>query len=338
MLKIWLGRGVSNNIPLIDALKNLSFSVVVSHVLEDWNGNQYAKSFQEPDINGIDYVNWTAETVKANSIDFFIPGRCLGDFHHFPEDMRNKLIIGCSPETSYELDDKALFYKKCKEAGFDFVADFETFNDNDSFANAYGNLLRAGYRDKLCFKPSKAVFAQGFRILTNENPLETIQYGSLHHIRIADLLKAFCDYPKYKMEKMILMPLFNGKEVSVDGSWDGDNYRLVARLKTGSSEQKIITDKEIYKYSLEVAHLFKLKGIFNIQFMYHNNKPMILEVNPRPAGGIGTSLLSGVELISPEVFGIKKHKKSLIRLMPDKSREIISETIYHNKIKKINHK
>lgn len=338
MPTVWLGRGVSNNIRLIESLKKISFSVVVSHVLEDWCGNQYAQSFKEPDINGIDYINWAAKVIKEKDIDFFIPGRCLGDFVHFPKELHHKLILGCSPETSFELDNKALFYKKCKNAGFDFVADFETFNDSESFSNAYGKLLKKGNKETFCFKPAKAVFAQGFRILTNDNPLETIQYGSLYRIRISDFLRAFSDYPDYKMEEMILMPLFNGKEISVDGSFDGEDYRMVARLKAGSSEQKIIIDKEIYDSSLKIAKLFKLKGIFNIQFMYHNNKPMILEVNPRPAGGIGTSLLSDVELITPEIFGIKNHKKSLISLTPDKSKEIISETVFYNKINKINYK
>lgn len=337
MPTVWLGRGVSNNVALIEALKKISFSVVVSHISNEWAGSQYAKSFQEPDIKGIDYVNWTANIMKEEGFDYFIPGRCLGDFSHFPEELKDKLIMGCSPETSDELDNKALFYKKCKDAGFDFVADFQVFNDSVSFANAYGLLLKNNH-ERFCFKPSKAVFAQGFRILTNNNPLETIQYGSLHYLRISDFLKAFTDYPDYKMEDMILMPLFNGKEISVDGSFDGENYRMVARLKNGSSGQKIILDNDIYDSALKVAKLFNLKGIFNIQFMYHNEKAMLLEVNPRPAGGIATSLLSDVELITPEIFGIKNHKKSLIRLVPDKSKEIMSETVYYEKINKINYK
>jgi len=337
MATVWLGRGVSNNIALIEALKGLSFSVVVSHVAEEWSGNQYAKSFQEPDIQGIDYVKWTVEMMEKEKFDYFIPGRCLGDFSHFPESLKHKLIMGCSPEICDELDDKALFYKKCQEAGFPFVADFEVFTDGESFSKAYGKLLSKKH-EKFCFKPVKGVFAQGFRILTNNNPLDTIQNGSLYHIRLKDFLAAFNDYPDYKMEPTILMPAFNGKELSVDGSFDGENYRMVARIKNGTSGQTILTDKTIYDAALDVATLFKLKGIFNIQFMYYNDELMILEVNPRPAGGIATSLLSEVDLICPEIFGIHSTKVNKKNLVPDIERVIVSETKYYEKIAKINYK
>lgn len=337
MATVWLGRGVSNNIALIEAIKKLSLSVVVSHFVHEWSGNQYAQSFIEPDIDGDDYVKWTAEILENKNFDYFMPGRCLGNFSQFPKHLKNKLIIGCSPENINDLDDKGIFYQKCKDNGIDFVADFSLFNDINSFTDAYAMLKNKGH-EKICFKPSKGVFAQGFRILTDENPLHTIQYGSLYHIRVKDFLNSFNDYPEYKMNDMILMPAFNGKEVSVDGSFDGEVYRMVARLKNGSTGQKIIIDKDIYDSALKIAKLFNLTGIFNIQFMYHNNKAMILEVNPRPAGGIATSLLSEVEIINKFLFGMKNHKKSLFHLIPEISKEIVSESKYFVKIPKVNYK
>lgn len=336
MAVVWLGRGVSNNIALIEALKALSFSVVVSHIAEEWAGNQYAKSFQEPDLDGIDYVEWTADVMENEGFDYFIPGRCLGDFNHFPESLKQKLVMGCSPETCDDLDDKALFYKKCQEAGFPFVADFEVFTDKESFSNAHSKLSLK--HEKLCFKPVKGVFAQGFRILSENNPLDTIQNGSLYHLRLKDFLAAFDDYPDYEMQPTILMPAFNGKELSVDGSFDGADYRMVARIKNGASGQTILTDKKIYDAATDVAKLFKLKGIFNIQFMYYNDRLMILEVNPRPAGGIATSLFSDVDLICPGIFGIDSANRNKKNLVPQKERVIVSETKYYEKIAKINYK
>lgn len=326
--KIWLGRGISNNISLIQHLRSLEFTVFVSHILPEWSGKQYAISFQEPDLHGNDYIDWTYKTLKEENFDFFMPGRCLGDFQHFPAGLSNRLVLGCSPERINELDDKALFYKKCQSAGFDFVADFHVFNDRDSFLNSFNKL--STNHNRICFKPSKGIFGQGFRVITDSNPLEIIEKGSSLHIRKKDILQAFDDYPEYIMKDMVMMPMFNGREISVDGSFDGLNYRLVARLKNNSGGQLIILDEQVYENSLKVANLFGLKGIFNIQFMLHDGIPMLLEVNPRPAGGIGMSLFSDVQIINNGVFGNNISGEDVL-LKPKREDNIATEKIYYIK-------
>ncbi len=329
MSTVWLGRGVSNNVAFIDALQQQNCSVVVSHHLNQWAGQEYAASFNEPDCSGEEYVQWCAEMVKTYGFDYFMPGRCLGDFSQFPSSMTHQLIMGCAPETINDLDDKAIFYQKCQNAGFDFASDFALFNNLDTFRQAC-ELLRSKGHDQLCFKPSKGVFGQGFRVLTDKNPLESIVRGSSLALRTIDFERWLGESIE-NMDHMILMPLFNGKEVSVDGSFDGSHYRMVARRKNGAGAgQSILTDSSIYERAEKVARLFGLRGVFNIQFMHHNEQPMILEVNPRAAGGIGISLLSDVNIVSPEIFTAGNGTFEGV-ITPTREQEIVCESRYYER-------
>lgn len=329
MATVWLGRGVSNNVAFIDALQQQNCSVVVSHHLEQWAGQEYAASFQEPDCGGEEYVQWCADMVTTYGFDYFMPGRCLGDFSTFPSSMTHQLIMGCAPETINDLDDKAIFYQKCQEAGFDFASDFALFNNLETFQNGC-NVLRAKGHDKLCFKPSKGVFGQGFRVLTDKNPLESIVRGSSLALRTVDF-ERWLSESAVNMDEMILMPLFNGKEVSVDGSFDGTHYRMVARRKNGAGAgQTILTTTSIYGKAEQVARLFGLRGVFNIQFMHHNEQLMVLEVNPRAAGGIGISLLSDVDLVVPDIFTAEKGPAHGV-IRPSRQYEIVCESRYYEK-------
>lgn len=326
MSTVWLGRGVSNNVAFIDALQKQNCSVVVSHHLQKWAGQEYAASFREPDCNGEEYVQWCVDMVKTYGFDYFMPGRCLGAFSNFPQSMIHQLVMGCAPEAANDLDDKAIFYQKCHEAGLCFVSDFATFTNLESFRAAY-NVLRGKGHERLCFKPSKGVFGQGFRILSENNPLDSIVRGSSLSLRTSDFERWLGESPN-DMDEMILMPLFNGKEVSVDGSFDGTHYRMVARRKNGASAgQTILTESSIYESAEAIARLFGLRGVFNIQFMYHNQQAMILEVNPRAAGGIGIGLLADIQIIVPEIFTAGTQSAHGV-IVPRTEQNIVCESRY----------
>lgn len=328
MSTVWLGRGVSNNVAFIDALQKQGCSVVLSHHVEQWAGQEYAASFREPDCSGDEYVNWCAEMVSTYGFDYFMPGRCLGDFSNFPAHMTSKLIMGCAPETINDLDDKAIFYQKCRDAEFDFAADFAVFTNAPSFQSGVA-MLRAKGHERLCFKPSKGVFGQGFRMLTTKNPLESIVRGSSLALRESDF-ERWLEESDQDMDEMIVMPLFNGKEISVDGSFDGLNYRMVARQKNGSAGQTIVTTPAIYETAEKIARLFELRGVFNIQLMHHNDRPMVLEVNPRAAGGIGVSLLSGIDVVVPGVFTAGRAVAQGV-ITPTEERDIVCESRYYER-------
>lgn len=328
MKTVWLGRGVSNNVELIELLRGVGLFVAVSHHVDTWAGQQHAdRSFQEPDVSGDEYVQWTAQMLRENNFDAFIPGRCLGDFERFPLDVMPKLLTGCSPQTINTLDDKALFYQLCQKAQLKSVADFEVFSTVEQFKKGYETLKSLGH-ETLCFKPVKGVYARGFRILTNRNPLDVIEHHGPYNIQPKDFVRWLEENPDYTLEPMVLMPLFNGKEYSVDGSFDGEHYRFVARQKNGTAGQVIETNPVLYDTALEIAKLFGLRGIFNIQLMDHHGSPMVLEVNPRPAGGMGASRLSDVAIVVPEIFNSIPVPSDVSMIVPQHRQEIISESHY----------
>lgn len=303
MKKILLTRGVSNNMWLIESLIREGFSVILSHDLEDWKAKSLTKeTISEPrNLSNEDYLIWLNNIISFHEdIEYIIPGNHLSAFsecYTYPE-ISNRLILGSDPGTIYSLDNKSDFYLQCLNNKLPCSTVFETYNDYNSFLRAKNKLISLGYSD-LCIKPSVGIFASGFHYFTNEDPLKRMTSGS-------DFALTYNEYEYalknsiFSLPEMIIMPKYNGKEISVDGTYNEilKTYAMCARMKIPGVGQKILVDSKIYDLSLEVVKLFKLKGIFNIQFMIHNDEYKILEVNARASGGIYYSEESGVDLIA----------------------------------------
>lgn len=309
MKKILLTRGVSNNVWLIKSLLKKGFAVVLSHDLEDWKAKSLTKeTINEPrNLSDKDYLLWLNNIISFhNEIDYIIPGNHLSAFsfcHMYPEIIK-KLILGSDIETIYSLDNKNKFYQKCLDNKLSCATSFETYTDYETFVKAKNSLIKAGYSD-LCIKPSIGIFASGFHYFTNEDPLKRMTQGSSFSITYEEYESALRT-SDFSLPEMILMPKYNGREISVDGTYNEklEQYAMCARMKIPGVGQKILSDCKIYNLSLEIAKMFKLRGIFNIQFMLNNNEYKILEVNARASGGIFYSGESRVDLIS-NLFGEK---------------------------------
>lgn len=302
---VWLGRGVSNNLGLIEALRRHGVRVIGSHWLTGWAGARYLdETFQEPDLGGYGYRRWFEDVLRQRQdIDLAMPGRQLGAFAQASPDLLPRLLLGSVPAKLPCIDDKIQAYAWARAQGLEGAPDTAAFHDLETFDVGVRELRARGHQ-RLCCKPSVGIFGQGFRVLHDDRSLLDLV---LHASPNALPMTVFRDglAASGSIAPMVLMPAFNGPEVSLDGGWDGQGYRLVARQKHAAG-QKVLVDPVLERMGLAIAHAFELRGLFNIQVMQHDGRWWLLEINPRAAGGLEVASVTPVDVVGAALhpFGL----------------------------------
>jgi hypothetical protein len=97
----------------------------------------------------------------------------------------------------------------------------------------------------------------------------------------------------------MVMRYLEGNERSVDCLADhGKLLRHVIRRKSGlpGGAQILEEHTEISAMAKRLTSLFRLNGLYNIQFRESGGIPYLLEINPRMSGGIHYTTPSGLNL------------------------------------------
>ena len=97
--------------------------------------------------------------------------------------------------------------------------------------------------------------------------------------------------------------MLTGLECSVDMFCEhGSVKQAVVRYKQHDDNQRLTLSDPARDLAVKVAVLFACDGLVNMQARYSAEGELsILEVNPRPSGGIGYTLHSGINLIATAV-------------------------------------
>lgn len=213
-----------------------------------------------------------------------------------------RLLTGaCDEPTLAMIDDKFAFTTECKKQGI-AVADGVLINNFDELCRAI-----ADYKNvQLCIKPTVGIFAEGFWILDNNAPTDdTSAIDPFYHLyhtepkRIAtqSFLNAYQNSPLAHTTPMILMPYLAGVEHSIDVVCDGGEILgAITRHKVGSV-QHIGYDKAVMAVVEPLIAHFNCDGIVSVQTKADDKGVhRVLEINPRPSGGIGYTVHSGLDL------------------------------------------
>ena len=121
-----------------------------------------------------------------------------------------------------------------------------------------------------------------------------------YRIDLHDARRRFASRSDFR--PMIAMPWLAGEEWSVDcfRAADGSRFSGIARQKAGD-EQRITVGTGLIPMAEGLARRFGIHGLFNCQFRYHRGTPFVLEINPRPAGGIGGTTFTGNNLVEATI-------------------------------------
>lgn len=262
-----------------------------------------------------EYVAWCLAFCAANAVDVFIPGRMresIADRRADFEAAGVKLIVAGDGDTLRLLEDKGRFLAAVPEGVA--VHRFYRVRNWAEFAGACARIEQEGL--PVCFKPAVSTFGLGFYILDETmTPLRRLLRSEAHRITKAELksiLTASDSFPE-----LLVMEYLDGSEFSVDVlAHAGGVLSMVCRRKpingrvrlTGTSRtirveeglsQSLAREPAIEEMVRRLARHFHLGGLFNVQFRSRAERPerpCLLEINGRMAGGMPYIRLTGLNL------------------------------------------
>lgn len=302
---IWFTQAHSCQRDLILAVKNSPrlqhIHVIASHgnLRPEITGNADI-ALQEP--AKAERLDWLLEKAQALNVKLVVAGHFgqtyLAAKERFAE-AGIRLMAGCTNITSLaHMHDKAVFTDICQQHGIAVVPATKV-STADEMQAAYDDWASRG---KVCAKPVHGVFAAGFwRLDPNCSPFESFansQNFKAHAQTFIDSYRQLENPPEY-----LVMPFLPGSECSVDMFCDnGTLVQAVARYKHAGDYQTLHLQDPAIELARKVAQLFECDGLVNMQARYADDGQLyILEVNPRPSGGIGNTLHSGLNMIETAV-------------------------------------
>ncbi len=245
------------------------------------------------------------ENAQKNNVKVLLTGRNSIDYEAQRAQFEAagiRLLTGATSVLALEtIDDKFAFMKKCQ--AYDIpVAKAWRFNNTAELTA----LLNKHSNEPLCVKPVTGIFAQGFWRLDSERPVDE-QYDSFEHlyfteekkINTAQFIEAYDNSQMIKERPipMLLMPYLSGREYSIDVVCEyGEVLAAITRYKTGKI-QHIGYDESVMAVVIPLIKAFGCDGIVSVQTKQDDDgQHCVLEINSRPAGGIGYTTYSGVDL------------------------------------------
>lgn len=235
------------------------------------------------------------ETIRRHAVTVLHAGRRGRWFESHRtrlEALGVRLSTGACREESFALaDNKLLFADRMREAGLPAVPALLMERAED-LREALRSSPFGGAR--LCVKPVQGVYGQGFRILDDSVSLRDVLSDAVgRRVPSAWYLRLLEESPG----PLLLMPYCEGDEYSVDMLVRrGRTLCSVQRRKHGAC-QSLERPGAATEMACECARLLECDGLVNIQLIEaEKGRPLLLEANLRPSGGIGYGLCAGCNL------------------------------------------
>ncbi|WP_312073134.1 ATP-grasp domain-containing protein [Atlantibacter sp.] len=309
--KIWLMEGLSSQRDLILGIrafarsKQTDVTVIASH------RNDRHEILSEADIALIepqeddDRLAFILSTVQKLGIKAIHTGRHAAWFEANRAAITAcgvTLTTGSLHPAMFELaDDKVEFAHAMEKAGLPVVPSLRV----DSVDALRSLISRSPFSSKsLCVKPVKGIYGMGFWRFDES-------VSSMAHFTNPDSRKVNARFYLSALEQagdfepLVLMPWLPGPEYSVDMLVeDGAVLAAVGRRKEGSL-QYLENHGDAFNLAKACARIMKADGLVNVQTRHNaSGKPLLLEINMRPSGGIGYTRYSGVNL--PGLFAFRQ--------------------------------
>lgn len=315
-LHVWLNRTYATNFHFVAMIKDnpdgVDVQVIATHV--DAASPVLAaadKALVEPEgLTDADYVEWALNFAAHHEVEVFWPTayrEAIAAAKPRFEQAGVKVVIS-SLDAFEVFEDKGATYALAQELGVS-VPEHAVVTNVVEFNAAYTRLKDAGHA-RVCFKPVRGVGGEGFRIisdtprsegvpalarttfedlLTPERHGVTIEYGEA--LRLMFTLGEF--------PALMVMPVLPGGEVSVDMLTNkGEVLSAIPRFKRSTGRAIELKDApELVAEAALLARATGLSYLSNVQFRFdEHGRHYLLEVNPRPSGGLFQSCLAGGNL------------------------------------------
>jgi hypothetical protein len=301
-ITVWLNKNLSSAFNIIESLRaaqqHETLRILCSHTNPDFPAFRISDAFEvEPrGPSEATYLDYCTEIIRRHGVNVFIPGKMtrsiVRERRRFDE-LGVTLIHAADADTLKLLENKARFYRAIPD-GLAAVPDYRVVTSLAEFEEAVSWLRSRNHT--VCFKPAVSMFGLGFRVVTERGTaLDRLLNGDPVKIGLPELRMFLGQQPSFR--DVLVMQYLPGPERSVDClAHGGELVCCVIRRKPCGAEggQLLEENPAIEETVRRLTRHFRLNGVFNIQFRDDAGTPYLLEINPRPSGGLHYSCLSGV--------------------------------------------
>ncbi|MFF9163709.1 ATP-grasp domain-containing protein [Streptomyces longwoodensis] len=298
-VRVWLNRTYAENVFFMDQLRrNPSDRAVEIHATHGDPDSPVLAAADTADLEpeGLSpaaYVEYALDQCRRRSIDVFVPRLHQAAIvaHRADFAAAGTALLAPPPEAVALFEDKVVAYEAVQAIGVP-VPPWWRVRTADELVAAVEELEGAGH--KACFKPASGAGGVGFRVVTR-TPF------SLTHLTgfpgpyvpldlVVEALRS-ADEPV----NWIVMPRLEQPEVSVDCLTGRDNVLRMAIGRTKNGRRRGFTLHEQWlEPARRIAEGFGLHHLSNVQFRMFGDRPVLMDVNTRPAGGLHQLALCGV--------------------------------------------
>ncbi|WP_458246560.1 ATP-grasp domain-containing protein [Streptomyces sp. MAI_2237] len=298
-VRVWLNRTYAENVFFMDQLRrNPSDRAVEIHATHgDADSPVLAAADTaelEPEgLSSAAYVEYALAQCRRRGIDVFVPRLEQSAIvaHRADFEAVGTALLAPPPEAVAVFEDKVIAYEAVQAIGVP-VPPWWRVRGVDELVAAVEELEAAGH--KACFKPASGAGGVGFRVITRA-PFSMAQLTGFPSPYVPFDLVVSALKDSDEPVDWLVMPRLEQPEVSVDCLTGPDNRVRLAIGRTKNGRRRGFTLNEQWlEPARRIAEGFGLHYLSNIQFRMFGDRPVLMDVNTRPAGGLHQLSLCGV--------------------------------------------
>ncbi|GAA2761539.1 ATP-grasp domain-containing protein [Streptomyces paradoxus] len=298
-VRVWLNRTYAENVFFMDQLRrNPSDRAVEIHATHgDPDSPVLAAAdtaeLEPENLSPAGYVEYALDQCLRRGIDVFVPRLHQSAIvaHRAEFEAAGTAVLAPPPEAVAVFHDKVIAYEAVQAIGVP-VPPWYRVRSEDELLAAVEELEDGGH--KACFKPASGAGGVGFRVITR-TPFSLMHLSGFPspYVPLDLVLQALRQ--DGEPVDWLVMPRLEQPEVSVDCLTGPDNRVRLAVGRTKNGRRRGFTLHEQWlDPARRIAEGFGLHYLSNIQFRMFGDRPVLMDVNTRPAGGLHQLSLCGV--------------------------------------------
>ncbi|GAB2916881.1 ATP-grasp domain-containing protein [Streptomyces heilongjiangensis] len=298
-VRVWLNRTYAENVFFMDQLRNNPHARPVE--IHATHGDADSPVLAAADTADLEpeglspaaYVEYALDQCARRGIDVFVPRLHQAAIAAHREEFTalGTALLAPPAESIEVFEDKVTAYEAVQAYGVPVPPWFRV-TDADELIAAVEELEADGHR--ACFKPASGAGGVGFRVVTR-TPFSLDQLSGFPgpYVQL-DMVVAAVREAGEPVDWLV-MPRLGQPEVSVDclTGTDGRVRMAVGRTKNGRRRGFSLNPAWI-EPARRLAESFALHHLTNIQFRMFGDRPVLMDVNTRPAGGLHQLALCGI--------------------------------------------
>ncbi|MFF7308314.1 ATP-grasp domain-containing protein [Streptomyces sp. NPDC008137] len=298
-VRVWLNRTYAENVFFMDQLRrNPSDRAVEIHATHGDPDSPVLAAADtaelEPEgLSPAGYVEYALAQCARRGIDVFVPRlhQSAVVAHRAEFEAAGTAVLAPPPEAVAVFHDKVIAYEAVQAIGVPVPPWYRVRSENE-LVGAVEELEAGGH--KACFKPASGAGGVGFRVITR-SPFSLSQLDGFPSPYVPlDLVLEALRQAEGPVDWLV-MPRLEQPEVSVDCLTGPDNRVRMAVGRTKNGRRRGFTLHEQWlDPARRIAESFGLHYLSNIQFRMFGDRPVLMDVNTRPAGGLHQLSLCGI--------------------------------------------